>query len=283
MARNADGTIPGGPYPVNVPPLGHKAFSLYDSTIGLPRSFSGHIAILSTDVTPLPFVALTLNFRSPVLSPLPPGEMSAPAPYERRPYDVGLKARQAGMALMMAAQPCMDGDVTAQQLSGYIAKMGLVIDMDEAIKASYNAGDNNIHLSVPLVEMLGTNDAALAFIIAHMSAHGVMHFIGVPTSGPFTNDAEGLADAVGEGTVLRGGFVPSGVADFFARLMYADKQGLTIDNAPRVEFGLPNGVPTRFQKLWTFIDDGCDLGKPLNDICQAARKYWHPHNPANVP
>jgi len=137
--------------------------------------------------------------------------------------------------------------------------------------------DNNIHLSGALVEMLGTNDAALAFVIAHMSAHGVMHFIGVPDSGPFTNDPEGLADAVAAGTLLRGGFDPSGAADFFARLVYADKQGPTVDNPLRVEFGLPNGLQTRLQKLWTFIDDGCDMGKPLYDICQAARKYWHPH------
>ncbi len=78
--------------------------------------------------------------------------------------------------------------------------------------------------------------------------------------------------------------VPAGgAADFFGRLLYASLQGRNVDNALRVEFALPNGAPTRLQKIWAGFQYRCALSGELCNVCQMTRKYWHPHNPANIP
>jgi hypothetical protein len=63
--------------------------------------------------------------------------------------------------------------------------------------------------------------AALAFVISHVAAHGVLHFTDVPHSGPFMNDPEGLANAMAAGTLLKAGFDPSG--DLYATCQKARK------------------------------------------------------------
>jgi hypothetical protein len=156
-ARKEDGTSPGGPWAITIPPRGHTSFNLYGPPVNLPQSFSGSIQISSTDANPAPFVAAALNYRDPVLSPLPPGETLAPSSYERRPYDVGIKARQAGVAMLREMDPYEAGQYTPDQIAVMIAKMGLVVDSDAVIRAYHSAQDNSIHLSTGLVEMLGTN------------------------------------------------------------------------------------------------------------------------------
>ncbi len=275
-------TTPSGPWTITLPPRGHTAFNLYSPSIGLPQSFSGNISLSSADDPPTGFVALALNFRDPVLSTLPSGESVAPAPYDRRPTDVALKVRQAAAAIVLQASP-YTGDIPPAEISRLISLMGLVIDNDTSIKASFSAGDNSVHLSTGLIEMAGASDAALAFVIGHMAARGILLRTGTPTTGLFAGDPEGLADAAGVGTLLAGGFDPGGAGDFYGRLLTASLQGLTIDSALKTEFSIPAGVSARLQKMWSYIIVGCVASTSLTQTCQKARKYWHPHNPTNIP
>jgi hypothetical protein len=91
-----------------------------------------------------------------------------------------------------------------------------------------------------------------------------------------------LADAAAEATLLQAGFDPAGAADFYAHMVYANEQGLPVDSALKAEFGIPNGITARIQALWQKIALGCS-GGGLNQVCETARKYWHPHNPAGTP
>jgi hypothetical protein len=208
--------------------------------------------------------------------------MLYPGPYLRRHFDVALIARQAGAAVIRESDPYLDGE-DPDLIAGYISGISFDVDTSTTLRAYYDATANQVRISTGLLEALGASDAALAFIISHMAAHGVLHHTGVPPSGPFANDAELLADSTAEATLLEAGFDPGGVTDFYARLLYADVQGLPIDSALRTEFAIPNGIPNRLQKLWGIIQSGCGATGELNETCQKARKYWHPHNPAGIP
>jgi hypothetical protein len=279
-ARNQDG-VDRGTYDTTLLPHGHEAFVLYSKIAGLlSPSFTGSISITPTDDPPLPFGAWTLNSRDDILSTLPPGEMTSPGPHNRRPYDIAIMLMDAGIAVLQA-EPGMfnkpDG-VVAANLSG----LNFRVDTDTVIKASYSTTDHSMHVSTGLVEALGASDAALAFVISHMAIHGVYANLGAAPSGPFTGDPEGLADAAAEASVLQAGFDPSGAADFYSHMLYASIQGLPMDNALKTEFGIPNDIPARLTKIWNFTGLGCSSGG-LTPICDKARKYWHPHNPAGVP
>ena len=280
-ARTEAGQSPGGPWTINLPPLGHKAFNLFGPPTSL-ASFSGTIQISSLDDPPSPFVAMSLNYRAPVLSPLPPGETAAPAPYDRRPYDVGIKVRQAGVAVMGETDPYMLSH-SPVEVAEFISRIGLAIDSDLPLRASYSSADKNVHLSVGLIEALGTNDAALAFLIAHLSARGVLQRFGMPPSGAYANDPDGLADFAAMVTLLKGGFDPGGAADLFGRLLGATEQGLSVDGTLRNQFGVPNGLPSRLQKLADNLKTACVATGAMSQVCQTARRYWHPHNPSNIP
>jgi hypothetical protein len=280
-ARTDSGQRPGGPWAINLPPLGHRAFNLYENPTIL-NGFSGSIQISSTDDPPSPFVALSLNYRAPVLSPLPPGETTAPAPSDRRPYDVAIRVRQAGVALMGEADPFPLSSSPAE-IAAFLNRIGLAVDSDVPVRASYSSTDKKVHLSAGMVEALGTNEAALAFVIAHMQARGVLETFGLPATGTYAGDPEGLADFSAMATLLEGGFDPGGAADFFGRLLYSMEQGLSVESSLRNEFALPNGYATRLEKLAVNIEATCGLSSGMYPICQKARKYWHPHNPANIP
>ncbi len=280
-ARSETGQSPNGPWEISLPPLGHRAFNLSGAPT-LLDSFSGTIQISSIDNPPAPFVALSLNYRDPVLSPLPPGETVAPAPHDRQPYDVAVKVRQAGVALMGQTNP-YKVDRSPTEIAEFIGKIGLVIDPDLPLRVSYNSTDRSVHVSVGLIEALGTNDAALAFAIAHMAARGVLQWSGMPPGGAYANDPPGLADFVAMATLLKGGFDPGGAADFFGRLAYAAGQGLIVDGPMRNEFAIQEGLPLRLEKMADGLKAACGIDPGMYQVCEMARKYWHPHNPANVP
>ncbi|MCC7174130.1 MAG: hypothetical protein IT159_02960 [Bryobacterales bacterium] len=281
MTARTEGGQSAGSWTINLPPLGHRSFNLSGPPASL-ASFSGTIQISSLDDPPSPFVALALNYRSPVLSPLPPGETAAPSPYDRRPLDVAVKARQAAMALLAETDPYGIGRSPAT-LAEFVSGIGLAVDAEIPVRASYDAAERKVRLSTGLVEAMGTNDAALAFLIAHLSARGVLQAYGMPPSGSYSNDAPGLADYVAAATLLKGGFDPSGAADLFGRLLYATELGLSVDGALRNEFAIPDGVQARLQKLAENLRTACGSLAGMQQVCQAARRHWHPHNPANIP
>ncbi len=280
-ARSETGQAPGGPWMVPIPPLGHLSFNLYDSPTNLD-SFSGTIQISSADDPPSPFVALTLNYRDPVLSPLPPGETASPSPSDRRPYDVAIKVRQAGVAALGETDPFKLSH-SPSEIAEFVGAIGVALDPDVPLRAYYNSSDKSVHLSAGMIEALGTNDAALAFVIAYMHARGVFQSFGMPPAGVFASDPEGLADFYAMITLLKGGFDPGGAGDLFNRLMYAASQGLTVDAALRNGFAIPSGVPPRLQKIADSVKAACGDTAAMGQICATARRYWHPHNPTNVP
>jgi hypothetical protein len=282
-ARDNQGITRGTYAPPSLPPLGHSSFNLGNVIPGLTADFEGSITIAPTDNPPRPFVAWSVNFRDGLLSPLPPGEMQWPGPYNRRHGDVGSVLQQAMASLVRDATVYLLGEDPVA-IANYIMTASMVVDSDTSIRAYFRGADRTVHITQGLLEMLGSNDAALGFILVHVGIHGVFTFTGEPTRGPFANDAEGAADAGAALTLLKAGFDPGGAADFFARLLYANIQNQSnVNSTFRNEFNIPNGIPARLQKLWTNVRNACGASAGLTEVCAKARRYWHPHNPANIP
>lgn len=290
-AVDQDGVAKGN-YDLPLPPHGHESFVLYQKIAGLlTPGFTGSITITPLDDPPMPFGAWTLNSRNDFLSTLPPGEMTSPGPHNRRPYDIAVMVQDAGKAVLQA-EPNLLGR-SPVVVSGVMGALNFIVDTDPTIKASCVMVNyaGQVHVTTGLIEALGASDAALAFIITHKSMHAIYDALattrngpcvaGAP-GGPYASDPEGLADAAAEATLLRAGFDPGGAADFYHRILYASTQGLPVDNALKTEFGIPNDIPSRLSTLWNYIGLGCSSGG-LTQICDKARKYWHPSNPAGIP
>lgn len=282
-ARDKQGLTTGAPYALRLPAMGHSAFNLHNVVAGLPSGFEGSITITTADNPPRPFVAWSVNYRNGLLAPLPPGEMHWPGPYNRRHADIAILMRNALASAVPDAEPYLLGEDPAA-IADYIRSVSLVVDADTAIRAYYRGSDRTVHITQGLLEMLGSNDAALGFILGHVGMHAAFTFIGEPTTGPFANDAEGASDVGGAFALLKAGLDPGGAADFFSRLLYASIQmPASVSASFRNEFGVPNGIPARLQKMWTNIRDACAAAGGLAEVCEKARRYWHPNNPANIP
>jgi hypothetical protein len=263
-------------------PSGHAAFNLSTVIPGLPAGFEGTITIEPTDNPLVPFVAWSVNVHNGLLSPLPPGGMLSPRYWPDRFNNVSALVGPAVIGVLTDAGVNLIGANPAQ-LASIIMGLGLTLDSDLSLKASFNAGDNTIHASVGLAEALGSSEAALGFLLVHMGVHGVFAHTGVPTTGPFANDAEGAADALATLSLLRAGYDPYGAAEFYSHLLYATAQNLSVDATLQNEFGVPNSIPAHLQKLGTNVHNVCAMSAGLTQICEKAREYWHPDNPAGVP
>jgi len=258
-------------------PRNHTVFNLLSLT-GFPRPFEGNVTISGSDDGPIPFAAWTLNSRDGLLTSLPQGEMQFPGPPDRRPYDIGYKIRQAGAAVQTELGPLLGGKDPAV-IASLIRNMGLVVDMSSSVTASFRSSDNSIHVTTALVELMGQSDSGLAFIIAHMAAHGVFLSVGAPPAGSGLPAPEEYADAMASLSLFKGGFDAGGGGDFFARLQMVDAVSGNVDPAFRTEFGLPSGIAGRLNSLAHNIDDACDssTSPTLNATCQKAKAFWYPN------
>jgi hypothetical protein len=292
-ARDSNGLSQGSYTVPTLPAHGHTSGNLKNviDFSGSP-SFTGTITVTPLDEPPLPFGAWTLNVRDGLLSPLPPGEMVAPGPHNRRPYDIARMVQKAGPAVLQAEYALL-GQPNPNAVDLILRGLIFVVDTDAGIKASCRmvSYTPEVHISTGMIEALGASDAALAFVIAHMSMHGVYTALAqkqsgacsYAPSGPYAGDPEGLSDAAAVATLLQAGFDPAGAADFYSHMIYANEQGLPVDTALKLEFGIPNSASARIQAIAQTIGAGCSGGGAFGQICETARKYWHPHNPAGIP
>jgi hypothetical protein len=163
-ARDNQGRTKGAPYAVQVPAMGHGAFNLLNVIPGvkdLTPPFEGSITITPTDNPPRPFVAWAVNYRSGLLAPLPPGEMQWPGPYNRRHVDIGILVQRALASSVPDARAYLLGEDPVA-IANYIMSVSMVVDTDTSVRAYYRASDRTVHITQGLLEMLGSNDAALA-------------------------------------------------------------------------------------------------------------------------
>jgi hypothetical protein len=280
--RDGNGT-PGADLNLTLPPLGHTAFPLGASVSGMPRSFQGTISIISTDSPPSPFVAWTLYERDGLLSPLPEGAMRFPAPISRRPKDV-LTLLQAGAAtLVQAIGPDLFA-TSPEVVLGYVRQKGIVLEESATLKATYETSDDSVHVSRALVETMGASDAALAFVVGHMVARGVILRTGLNATGPYAGmSMQQASDMYSLASMVATGYDPGGMADFYSRLYTANAQGLTLDSALLSEFGPLSQITSRQTQTWTSVMQGCAMSQGLIQVCKREREYWHPSYPSNIP
>jgi hypothetical protein len=274
--RSTNGTVPAGPWDFPLQARNHSVFNLFSLT-GFPRPFEGNVTITGNVDSPIPFAAWTLNYRDGLLTPLPQGEMQAPGPPDRRPNDIGFKIRQAGAALQADLGPLLGGRDPAV-IANLILSMGLVVDTSSVVSASFRQSDNSIHITGPLIELLGESDGGLAFIIAHMAAHGILLAVGGPPPG-LGLSAEQYADTMAALSLIKGGFDAGGAGDFFARLQMVTEANIDVDSALRTEFGVPGGIADRLNALSHNIENACDASTSaaLHATCQKAQAFWYPN------
>ncbi|MCU0247259.1 MAG: hypothetical protein MUC42_11825 [Bryobacter sp.] len=280
--RDANG-VAGSDYNVTLPPLGHTAFSLGTAVPTMPRGFQGTVSVVSTDTPPAPFVALAIYERDGLLSPLPAGAWHAPSPTSRRPKDVLTTVAAGGVTLTSSIGRDLFS-FPPETVVEYLRQKNIVIEESATLKATYESTDDSVHVSRALVETLGASDAALAFVVGHMVARGVLQRIGLmPTSMFGQLPVEKAADACALGMMFAAGYDPGGMADFFSRLATANGQGLAIDPALTREFGPWNQVAARQTEIWERMAQGCAYTPGLVQVCKKVHDYWHPSYPAFVP
>jgi hypothetical protein len=267
-------------------PRHHTAFNL-GPELGLPDGFIGSMTITSTDDVPGPFVAWALHadVEKDLLSPLPPGELLLPAPYERRASDLLARVRAAaGPVLRTIAEDTRNfNKVTVGEILGYLAPMGIWIDSGTTIAAGYQDADKKIHISQPMLEMLGGSDGALAFLIACEAARGVTLITGHPATDMFlgVTNPDAALDSMALLMLLKAGLDPNGAANFYGRLSYAYLQQIPIDASVLAEFSVPNDTGSRMQTLATYVQATCNAYPRLG--CPVVHNLWHPHHPAQIP
>jgi hypothetical protein len=285
--RNASGTSVATKI-FTLAPHAHTAFTLGSQITSLAASFTGSIAITSNDATPLPFVAWTLNGRDGLVASLPQGEFAAPPPAERRAWDAlaRLKAAIIPLVAEAATVPNTFKKVSADQTLQYFAQVGLAIETTPTIKANYSTSDKKIHISQMTLDMLGSNESALAFLLMRTAVVGFTSTYGLTIDmGVSGDNAEIVADIYAAATLMKAGYDYGAGPDCIARFWSAYLAGLSVDTDIRNAFGIPNSVASIMQALSSFAPNGCAAlsSVGISAECMAAHNLWHAHFPSTVP
>jgi hypothetical protein len=175
-------------------------------------------------------------------------------------------------------------DTPPDTVIGYVRQKGVVLEAGTTLKATYETSDDSVHVSQGLVETMGASDAALAFVIAHMMARGVLLRTGLPSTGLFSGlNMQVASDLSALGMMVATGYDPGGIADFYSRLFTASGEGLSLDPFLLSEFGPLSQIATRQAQIWTNVIQGCAATPGLIQLCQKAHDYWHQSYPSNIP
>jgi hypothetical protein len=270
---------------LDLPPSAHTAFNLgrwFLTTAGveLGAGFTGRITITSANNPPSPFVALTLNSRYDLLSPLPAGEMQSPPPYERRVLDV--------FARIMRTVPPLVADASnsskASQVIEVFGQMGIAVDGDLNVSASFGTADKKVHISQAMLETLGSSDAALGFLLMRTAFRGFQSLTGAPPDlGLDTSDLETAAESWAALSLIKAGFDPGGAADCRARVSYASASGVPVAPEIMTAFGNSDAANARLLAVAAYVQQACNLSLTMTRTCQMAHQLWHPHYPSQVP
>jgi hypothetical protein len=257
-----------------LPPNGHASFNLGPSITGMAADFTGSITIRSYDNTAVPFIAWAVNVRDGLLSPLPPGEMNSPSPFDRKVSDMAAQIRLGGAAAIQDLSALLGS--SASQMAAVVNNIQYTIDSDSTISASYSASDKQIHLSKGMIELLGDSRSAIAFLFAHMATLAVQAQVGVdPQLVSLMGGVPLMADTVGMVALMKSGLDPFGAFDFYGRLQYAVASGAAVSSGVQSEFAL-NAVSQRLSQLWLMVGTGCTLAPAVQLDCEAMHRMWHP-------
>jgi hypothetical protein len=283
QSGNSSGTIA-----ITLAPNAHTSFDLGGRISGLAARFAGSITITPTDNPPAPFVAWTMNGRNGLVSSLPQGEMQSPPPYDRRVFDALARVKAASIPLVqeIAQNSRNFTEVTPGQVLQFWAQMNVAVDSGSSIKATYQSSDLTVHISKVALETLGSNDAALAFLIVRTAVAGFVAVYGVtPGLGISAAGAETAAGIWAVFTLMKAGYDPGGGADCLARIWAAYSAQVPVDSALVTAFNIPNGTGTLIQALGSFVPGGCSaIGiYGLTQDCNASPNHWHPDFPSQVP
>jgi hypothetical protein len=139
------------------------------------------------------------------------------------------------------------------------------------------------------LEAMGSNEAALAFLLLRTIARGFEAVYQVPIVGgvglsPATS-SELSAQVAAMLVAMKAGYDHLAGTDCLARILYLHKAQAPVDAELVNAFALPDGTALLIQSLGTFATGSCprvaSIG--LDTVCAAAHELWHPHFPANVP
>jgi hypothetical protein len=280
-AKNQEGAA-AGTYDVTLGPNEHMAFVLWAVMGTLPANFAGTLTITTTDTPPLSFLTWTCYERDGLLAPLPPGEMRLPASYDRRVVD-SMSLVQAGASTLVRALGSALYNAAPETVVQYVRQKGIVIENNGVLAARYQSSDDTVRVSRIMTETMGGSDAALAFLIGHYVARGVLQTTGLPPSGiAATGNASTASDALSLAGMLAAGFDPGGMADFFGRFLTASSQ-VASDQGTLNEFGPLEQIWNRHFATWSSLIQACGNTPALGSICQKAHNYWHQHYPTGIP
>lgn len=280
LARNQAGQQVGTTI-VTLAANGHTAFNLTGTIPGVTAGFNGSVTIVAANDPPQPFVAWSVNARDGLLGPLPAGEMAAPALPDRRLADAMANTRLGMNKVLETLRGMMVGH-TPEAIAAHLATVTMVIDAGQTMTASYNPTEKKIHVSRALAEALASSEPGMAFLTGHYLLHAILAYTGWPPTALGLPDVETAGDTTAILASMKGGYDPSGIADFYGRVRYATLQGVPVDATFSSELQLTT-MEARMTKAWQYVGIGCALTAGLTADCQWAHKLWHPSYPAQVP
>jgi hypothetical protein len=291
---SASGTA-GSSYAVTLAPSAHTAFILGSVMSGLDATHTASVVVIPTDAPMAPFLAWAMNAQDDLFSPLPPGGVQTPAPAAGMLVNSYYQTRAAIVVWGASSQFTQDvwGNVNASQLATLLMGIQVVIDpvvnSQYVLSASYKSADNSVHVSWPLVDLLGESRSAMAFVLMHYATRGVMVQTSSPPVGNFAGDPAGAADMVAVAGLTIAGMDPGGMSEFYGRLQWAiiggqNGGGFSVDPALQSEFAFPNYTP-RVTKVWNNFFGSCtDQSLTASDLegCQLVHSLWFSHLPPGM-
>lgn len=254
-----------GPSRMSLPPLGHRAFNLWQFFQNLQNlDFDGVLNLSAADLSVDRFVAWTLNGdASGTLSSLPPGRYMWPQSH----WD------QIWLAYSRVVDAAVD-------LSLLTSVPRLRIQPDREVNAYARAG-NEVGISLGLAQLISDSASELAFVLAHEIGHIYQQRTGRLDFDRTNREFD--ADIWGAILSLSAGYDPYAAAGALAKLaMATGRAGLATQFEEQLASDAHKSFNTRLENIFDTLRLACSHPS-VRSSCEKYKRFVHPNLPPIAP
>lgn len=260
-----DGRRLAGPSRISLPPLGHRAFNLWQFFPNLQNlDFDGVLSLSAADPAVDRFVAWTLNGdASGTLSSLPPGRYMWPQSH----WD----------QIWLAYSRVVDAAFDLGLLSS-VPRLRILPDRE--VNAYARAG-NEVGISLGLAQLISDSPSELAFVLAHEIGHIYQQTRGRRDWDPTNPEFD--ADIWGAILCLTAGYDPYAAAGTLAKLaMATGRAGLATQFEDQLASDAHKSFNTRLENIFDTLRLACSHPS-VRSFCEDYKRFVHPNLPPIAP
>ncbi len=261
-----DGRLLAGPAQVSLPPLGHRAFNLWQMFPSLQNlDFDGVLNVRASDPSVDRFVAWTLNGdASGTLSSLPPGRFMWP---QSHPDQIWLAYSRV---------------VNAALSTGILSSVPRLRILPERVVNAYARAGNEVGITLGLAQLVSDSPSELAFALAHEIGHIYQQSNGGRLD-LYPGNPEFDADLRGVFLLLGAGYDPYAAAGTLAKLaMATGRAGLAAQFEDQLAADAHKSFNTRLEVVFDMLTLACAQSS-LRPFCDEYKRIVHPNLPPTVP